>query len=58
MSNPETRDPNALTVDVASKVEIQRLKQELSVAENTLAIVPNNSTEMIAKNEQMKKELN
>ena len=58
ISNPEARDPNAIAVDVASRVEIQRLKRELSVAENTLAIVPNNSAEMIASNAEMMKELN
>ena len=57
MSNPETSDPNMLNHDMASKVEIQRLKQELAVAENSLSIIPSNSTEIAVVNDKMKREL-
>ncbi len=57
MSNPETRDPNMSQPDLASKVEIQRLKQELAVAETSLSIVPSSSTEMALANDRMKREL-
>ena len=39
MSNPNVMSQNVNTVDVASKVEIQRLKHELSEAQSAL-IVP------------------
>ena len=57
MSNPETRYPDMSQPDLASKVEIQRLKQELAVAETTLSIVPSNSSEMVVANDRIKKEL-
>ena len=57
MSNPETRYPDVLQQDLASKVEIQRLKQELAVAENSLSIVPSSGSEMTLSNLKMKREL-
>lgn len=38
MSNPSVLNQGVNTVDVASKVEIQRLKQELSEAQNALVV--------------------
>ena len=38
MSNPNVHGQSMNTVDVASKVEIQRLKHELAVAQSTLAV--------------------
>ena len=57
MSSPETRDPNTSYPDLAAKVDIQRLKQELAVAESSLSIIPSNSTEMAVANDKMKREL-
>ena len=57
MSNPETRYPDMSQPDLASKVEIQRLKQELAVAETTLSIVPSSSSEMVVANDRIKREL-
>ncbi len=57
MSNPETRYPDVLQQDLASKVEIQRLKQELAVAETSLSIVPSSGSEMTLSNSKIKREL-
>jgi len=38
MSNPGIRSPGTHTVDVASKVEIQKLKQKLVEAQNALVV--------------------
>eukprot|EP00434_Breviolum_minutum_P034007 symbB.v1.2.030096.t1/scaffold3350.1/size58636/2 len=43
MSNPAVRNQGANTVDVASRIEIQNLRQELIAAQNTIAI-PNQSS--------------
>lgn len=52
MSNPESKESSVHSVDVASKVEIQRLGQELSIATNSLAVAPQKE-----ENEEMKESL-
>ena len=57
MSNPGMNPTSNQSVDVASKVEIQRLKQELSNAEESLAVVPNTNNEMVIREmNEMKEE--
>ncbi len=46
MTNPDARKTSSASTDLASKVEIQRLKHELATAESTLSIVPSNQNEL------------
>ena len=58
MSNPSANLSSSRPSDLASKVEIQRLKQELSSAEGALAIVPLNPNPSMTKEmNEMKQEL-
>lgn len=57
MSNPGSKESSVHSVDVASKVEFQRLGQELSIAENSLAVVPTHVSEVVVQNENVVKEL-
>ena len=58
MSNPSANLSSNRPSDLASKVEIQRLKQELASAEGALAIVPvNSNTSMTKEMNEMKQEL-
>ena len=58
MSNPNANLSSNQPSDLASKVEIQRLKQELASAEGALAIVPINPSPSITKEmNEMKREL-
>ena len=58
MSNPSANLSSGKPSDLASKVEIQRLKQELSSAEGALAIVPVNPNPSTTKEmNEMKQEL-
>ena len=58
MSNPSANLSSSRPSDLASKVGIQRLKQELSSAEGALAIVPlNPNPSMTIEMNEMKQEL-
>lgn len=54
MSNPVVRSQGANTVDVASKIEIQNLRQELAAAQSSI-VLSNQSTNAVtnAEEEQM-----
>jgi len=56
ISNPKASGPHVQSVDVASKVGIQRLKQELMTAQNSLAVIPNANMEMVVQDSKMMKE--
>ena len=53
MSNPSVRNRGAHSVDVASKVEMQRLKQELVAAQNTLVVPHQTHGQIGVENERM-----
>lgn len=56
MSNPSANPSSSRSSDIASKVEIQRLKQELSSAERALAVIPLNTS--TSPNALMTREMN